>query len=50
MVRAESNSEERQEGHEDVFVSDGSCQGGECVHGVVEDNADTVVEEGLSKY
>ena len=42
---AESDGEEGQEGHEDVLVSHGSCQGGECVHGVVEDDTYSIVEE-----
>ena len=47
---SESNGEEREDGHEDVVAVDAPGEGGEGVHGVVEDDADTVVEERLSKY
>ena len=46
---SESNEEERQDGHEDVVAVDAPGEGRESVHGVVEDDTDTVVEERLAK-
>jgi len=46
---SESNGEEREDSHEDVVAGDAPGERGEGVHGVVEDNADTVVEERLTK-
>ena len=46
---SESNCEEGEDCHEDVMAIDAPGEGGEGVHGVVEDNADTIVEEGLAK-
>ena len=46
---AKRNKEERQKGHKDVQGSHGSRQGREGVHGVVEDDRDSIVEEGLPK-
>ena len=46
---SESNGEEGEDSHEDVVAVDAPGEGGEGVHGVVEDDADTVVEERLAK-
>ena len=46
---AKCNKEERQKGHKDVQGCHRSRQGGEGVHGVVEDDRDSIVEEGLPK-
>ena len=46
---SEGNREEGEDGHEDVVPGDAPGEGGQGVHGVVEDNADAVVEEGLAK-
>ena len=46
---SESNGEEGEDCHEDVVAVDAPGEGGEGVHGVVEDNADTVIEERLAK-
>jgi len=46
---SESNGEEGEDGHEDVVAVDAPGERGKGVHGVVEDNADTVIEERLAK-
>ena len=46
---SESNGEEGENGQENVVAGDAPGEGGEGVHGVVEDDADTVVEERLTK-
>ena len=46
---SESYGEEGEDGHKDVVAGDAPGEGGEGVHGVVEDDADTVVEERLAK-
>ena len=46
---SKSHGEEGEDGHEDVVARDTPGEGGEGVHGVVEDDADTVVEERLTK-
>ena len=46
---SEGNREEGEDSHEDVVPGDAPGEGGQGVHGVVEDNADTIVEEGLPK-
>ena len=47
---SESNGEEGEDGHEDVVAVDAPGEGGEGVHGVVEDDADTIVKERFTKY
>ena len=46
---SKSHGEEGEDGHEDVVARDTPGEGGKGVHGVVEDDADTVVEERLTK-
>ena len=46
---SESNGKEGEDCHEDVVAVDAPGEGGKGVHGVVEDNADPIVEERLTK-